>query len=275
MFMRKSHSIIVMAALWIAAAVPAHANLLQTFPVMGDLMRWGVFALGGDITMDNVGATGNVYIKGDVGVAGNGNVTTKGNVTMDGDLWYRSNGKLTVSGNVKFNGAIFHSPAYDSQLDNGVSEAINTSNQAWALPVTPTYAGITDITGNQNITLTGAPGQTVVLRLNNFTLTSGSLTLQGTATTTFVINVSKQFSMTNHSTINLVGGVAWDDVLFNIRGTGKNATMDGGSTFRGVLMANNRTVSNAGQSTVYGEIVADNVSLSGGAQVIHPPVTSP
>ena len=67
--------------------------------------------------------------------------------------------------------------------------------------------------------------------------------------------------------------MAWDDVIFNVRGSGK-VTMDGGSTLYGVLMANNRTVSNAGQSTVYGEIVANNISLSGGAQVIHPPVTS-
>ena len=274
MFTRKRFLLIGFACVSIFGAAPAHANLLQTFPAMGDLLRWGVFSLGGDINLDNVSASGTTYIEGDVGVAGNGNVSATGNVTMIGNLWYRSNGHLTVSGNVKFTGSVFHNSTYDSQLDNGVIEANNTSNQAWAMPVTPTYSGITNITGNQNVTLTGAPGQTVVLKLNNFTLSSGSLTLQGAANTTFVINVSKSFSMTNHSSINLSGGIAWDDVLFNIRGNGTNANMDGGSTFRGVLMANQRTVSNAGQSTVYGEIVANNIQLSGGAQVIHPAVTS-
>lgn len=274
MFTRTRFLLIAVGCASLLGAAPVNANLLQTFPAMGDLLRWGVFSLGGDINVDNLSASGTTYIQGDVGVAGNGNVTASGSVRMDGNLWYRSNGTLRVSGNVKFTGSVFHNPAYDSQLDNGVVEANNTSNQAWALPVTPTYAGITNITGNENVTLTGAPGQTVVLKLNNFTLTTGSLTLQGAANTTFVINVSKSFSMTNHSTINLSGGIAWDDVLFNVRGTGTNVTLDGGSTFRGVLMANQRTVSNAGQSSVYGEIVANNIQLSGGAQVIHPPVTS-
>ena len=164
---------------------------------MGDLLRWGVFALGGDVAIDNVNATGNVYVKGDVGVAGNGDIAASGNATLDGNLWYRSNGTLTIKGKPKLNGTIFHGVAYDSQLDNGVTEAVNTSNQAFALPVTPAYAGITDITGNSHVVLSGAPGQTVVLKLQNLTLTAGSLTLQGSTNTTFVINVSKSFSLTN------------------------------------------------------------------------------
>src|ERR1700757_2041393 len=100
-----------------------------------------------------------------------------------------------MTGGSHVTGMFFHKATYDPQLDNGVNEAINTSNQAWALPVTPAYAGITNIQLNshQNLTLSGAPGQTVVLKLNNFQITSGTLTLMGTATTNFVINVSKQF----------------------------------------------------------------------------------
>src|SRR5205807_7359168 len=136
-------------------------------------------------------------------------------------------------------------------------------NQAFALPVTPAYATLTDIqlSGNQNFTISGAPGQTVVLKLQNFTISAGTLTLQGSPTTNFVINVSKQFSLTNHAQIILSGGVSWDDVLFNVVGNGSKVTMDGGSVLRGILMANNRTVALSGKATVYGEVVGNQVTL--------------
>lgn len=253
-------------------SLSAHADLLTVLPTIGDLYRWRVFALGGDIVMDNVGATGHVYIQGDVGVAGNGNVVASGNIRLDGDLWYRSNGTLTVNGSPEHNGNIFHSPVYDPQLDNGVIEANNTSNAAWALPVTPAYAGIMniDLKGKQNLTLTGAPGETVVLRLQDFKISSGTLTLQGTATTNFVLNVTRSFSLTNHAQIILSGGVVAQNVLFNVRGTGTDVTMSGGSVLRGYILANQRTVSNNGQSIVRGGIWANRVKLSGGAQVVSP-----
>ncbi|HJT81284.1 MAG TPA: ice-binding family protein [Chthoniobacterales bacterium] len=253
-------------------SVTAHADLLTSVPTIGDLFRWRVFALGGDVVVDNVDTTGNTYIQGDVGVAGAGNVRATGNVLVDGNLWYRSNGTLTVTGNARLNGSIFHAPAYDPQLDNGVAEANNASNQAWALPVTPAYAGITNInlSGKQNLTLSGAPGQTVVLKLNDFKISSGTLTLQGTATTNFVLNVTKSFSLTNHAQIILSGGVVAQNVLFNVRGTGTDVTMSGESVLRGYILANQRTVSNSGKSIVRGGIWANQVKLSGGAQVVSP-----
>lgn len=254
----------------------AKANLLSTFPQMGDLERWAVFSLGGNVIEGDTG-TGTTDVFGDVGVAGNGNITLTGNATIHGDLYYETQGKLTLSGKPKITGTIHHNASSDTQLNNGVTEATNTSNSAFALPVTPTYASLTNVqlTGKQNLTISGAPGQTVVLKLQNFSISSGTFTLSGSATTNFVINVSKQFSLTNHAQIILTGGVAWDDVLFNIRGSGTNVTMDGGSVLNGILMANNRTVALSGQATVRGEVVGDKVSLTGGAQVIRPPITSP
>jgi hypothetical protein len=51
-------------------------------------------------------------------------------------------------------------------------------------------------------------------------------------------------------------------------------TLDGQSSMTGILMANKRTVSNAGGSSVYGEIIANKIKLSGSSQIVHPPVTS-
>jgi len=254
------------------------ANLLTTFPQAGDLLRWGAFSLGGGVTetdtIDQFVGTTDVY--GDVGVAGDGNITLSGSATIHGDLYYETVGTLTMNGNAKITGVRHHDAGSDAQLDNGVIEAMNTSDAAFALPVTLTYATLTDVnlSGHQNITLTGAPGQTVVVKLQNFIISSGTFTLQGSSTTNFVINVSKQFSLTDHAEIILSGGVTWDNVLFNVRGTGTNVTLDGQSTLRGVLMANNRTVANAGGSLVYGEVVANKIKLSGSAQIIHPPLSS-
>ena len=257
----------------------AKANLLTTFPAMGDLLRWGAFSLGGGVnetdTIDQF--TGTTDIFGDVGVAGDGNITMNGDATIHGDLYYMTGGTLTLKGNANITGARHHDASSDTQLTNGVNEATLTSNHAFALPVTPAYATLTNIqlSGNQNFTISGAPFQTVVLKLQNLTITSGTLTLAGTITTNFVINVTNQFSLTNHAQIILYGGVTWDNVLFNVRGTGTPVTLDGQSILRGVLMANNRTVSNAGGSLVYGEVVANKITLSGSAQIQHPAITSP
>jgi hypothetical protein len=85
----------------------------------------------------------------------------------------------------------------------------------------------------------------------------------------------EQFSLTSQAEIALSGGVTWDNVLFNVRGTGTTVTMDGQSTLRGVLIANNHTASNSGGSLVYGEVVADKIRLAGSAQIIDPPINSP
>jgi len=70
---------------------------------MGDpqtgLVRWGMFSLGRGIsdatTADDI--SGTTYVKGDVGVAGSGDIQMSGG-TIDGDLYYRSNGTLKTSG---------------------------------------------------------------------------------------------------------------------------------------------------------------------------------
>jgi hypothetical protein len=265
---------LIIAASCFLGSSNLHANLVTTFPVMGDLLRWGAFSLGGGISeTDSIDAfSGTTDIYGDVGVAGDGNITMSGSATIHGDLYYMQSGTLTLKGSSQITGVRHHDASSDSQLINGVNEATQTSNQAFALPVTPAYATTTNIqlTGGQNMTLTGAPGQTVVLKLQNFSITSGSLTLQGTTTTNFVLNVSSQFSLTNHAQIILSGGVTWDDVLFNVRNSGSDVTLDGQSVLRGVLMANQRTVSLSGASNVTGEVIANKIKLSGSSSITHP-----
>jgi hypothetical protein len=49
-------------------------------------------------------------------------------------------------------------------------------------------------------------------------------------------------------------------VLFNVRGSGR-VTLRDESSFQGILMANERTVKIRGDSTVMGEVIANQVVL--------------
>jgi hypothetical protein len=101
------------------------------------------------------------------------------------------------------------------------------------------------------------------------------LTLQGSATTNFVLNVSNQFSLTGGSKIVLSGGVAWDCVLFNVVNTGSDVKVSGQSILNGVLMANKRTVELSAGALVNGEVVANQIKMSGSSEIIHPALSSP
>jgi hypothetical protein len=260
-------------------AFSVNASLLQAVPQMGDLLRWGAFSLGGGVTsadtIDEFVGTTDIY--GDVGVAGDGNITMTGNATIHGDLWWRSNGTLSMKGNSKVTGNQRHGATYDSQLDNGVTYANNASTQAASFSSSLAYAGITSITSSLTLNAQhDMPGNKTVLNITDLVLTSHSvLTLNGTASDVFIINVSKNFSLTAQSAIVLTGGLGWDDVLFNVKGKGGDVTLDGQSTLNGVLMATQRTINNAGGSTIRGEAIANKIKLAGSAQIIHPPATSP
>ena len=136
---------LIVAVFTLPSAFNASANLLTDFPEMAPLQQWTVFSLGGGITDTTTtdDLSGSTYIKGNVGVGGSGDINLTGNATIDGNLVYRSNGTLKMSGNSRVTGTTVHGG--DSDLDTSSSAAILTSNNAFAMPVTPIYAGITNI----------------------------------------------------------------------------------------------------------------------------------
>src|SRR2546421_4257564 len=243
------------ASLFLAAA-DIRADISQAVPEFGDLRRWAAFSLGGGITETDVidQFTGTTDIYGDVGVAGDGNISLSGSATIHGDLYWRTPGTLKLSGNAQITGMRHHDSASDAILDNGVSEANATSTHAASFTSSFAYAGLTNITSSMTLTAQhDRPGNSTVLNLNSIVLGNQStLTLSGTATDVFILNVSNQFSLSSQSKIVLTGGLSWDDVLFNIKGNGSDITLDGQSTLNGILMANKRTLSLTGGSLVAG-----------------------
>ena len=277
---RLRNLLLAVAALCLLGRFNASANLLTALPEIGDLERWAEFSLG-NTTLPN-DHSGGSQIQGDVGVAGSGNINMSGSTTINGDLYYRTNGTLHLSGGAEITGMRHHDASSDSILDNGVNEANNTSIDAATFMSSTAYAGLTNImlSGHGSLTLTAQhdrPGNTTVLNLQNLSLSgSSTLTLQGTATDNFIINVSKGFSLSGSSSIVLTGGIQWDDVLFNVTGTGSTVDISGSSNIMsGIVMATQRKVNLSGSTIVRGEVVANQFVLSGSAQVIHPAITSP
>lgn len=130
--------------------------------------------------------------------------------------------------------------------------------------------------GNQNVSIPGAPGQTVTLNLRNFVLAGQStFTLQGTATTSFIINVTRQFSLSGSSRIILSGGVRWDHVFFNVLGRGSVVSLDDRAQLYGTLTARQRKVKLDEYSVVYGAVIAKKIRLTDAARIIPPSIISP
>src|SRR5437762_13117558 len=259
----------IAASLVLLGGVHAKADVSDVIPEIGDLERWTAFSLGDGSNFSR--AFGHAFIDGDLGLAGNGKLLMGGHATINGDVYDRSNGTVLTFQNASITGSIFHNQ--DALLDNGVNEALAASAHAFSLTPNRPNTSV-KLLGNHALTITGAPGETVVLSLKNFILRdNSSFTLQGTATTTFVINVNKKFSLSGNSHIDLAG-VQWEQVLFNVVGAGQRVSLGGSSVFNGILMANDRTIKMKGNATVSGELIANRLKIRGSSRVIHPPILS-
>jgi cytoskeletal protein CcmA (bactofilin family) len=271
---------------FLLASASAFADLRTTFPELGDpqtgLLRWAAFSLGGGISDTTLADdfSGNATIKGDVGVAGSGNIQLSGKALINGNLYYRSNGTLKLSGNAKITGQRFHNS--NALLDDHYNRANTLDTHAFSFNDSHNYLvngspqTLTNITGNNNITIKATnPFSNVTLKLGNFTRTGGTVTLQGSSTNNFIINVTNQFSLSGNARIVLSGGLTWNDVLVNVHGPGGDVQMSGNSYYEGVLLSTKRTIKLSGNAFVKGELIANKISISGNGQVVHPPVTSP
>jgi hypothetical protein len=259
----------IAVSLLLLGVTHVHAEVADVILELGGLERWTVFSLGGGNHPSQ--AFRHSFIDGDLGLAGTGNFLMGGHATIDGDIYDWSNGLVLTFKHPVITGSIFHDQ--DALLDDCVYEALAAS--AYAFSLTPNRSNTSvKIRGDRNITVTGAPGETVVLNLKNFILKgNSSFTLQGTATTTFIINVRKHFSLRGKSHIDLAG-LQWNQVLFNVVGKGRKVSLRGNSIFDGILMANNRAIELKGDSTFSGEIIANRFNLHGSSRVLHPAIVS-
>jgi choice-of-anchor A domain-containing protein len=225
----------------------------------------------GDLNQYDNTVTGPSIVRGNVGIGGNGNFSMSDG-DLYGDLYVHQGAKVAFSGPAKLHGNQY------TFADNNSSPINMALQDAWSLSAkaaaeTATGPGSYSVTqgifnGNTfnssqsaSIFSTGR----VVLNLQDFVMTSGTFTLQGTATTTYIINVSRNFSL-NNSSIQLSGLVS-SQVLFNVKGTGSQVSLNQGTSMGGILLATQRKVDLSG-GKVFGRVIANQVNITSGGQVV-------
>jgi choice-of-anchor A domain-containing protein len=217
----------------------------------------------GDAGFTDNTITGPSFVIGNYGLGG-GKLSITGSSTINGKLVRHSGTQLNTSGAGAITGG---SSINDAQLDQAFADAQMLSDAAAMEAVTPAYASLTNVNGS--MTITGGPGEKVVLSLQNFKLDGGAtFTLQGTATTTFIINVAKNFALTGNSQI-VLSGVPPQNVLFNILGKGSQVAFSGKAGMSGILLALNRKV-DLSSGHVTGKVIANQVVITSGGSVVSP-----
>jgi hypothetical protein len=260
-----------------------------------------VFTLGGSIidsdsiSRTNLNVSDEGILTGDVGIAGtynaggtytstassNSNLIISGDSIINGDAYIdqfgsrqRSNG-ATVTGSTVISGGADQT---HTDLQQGVLDARDAITQAGALA--HNYMGMaagTSIEGNKNLNFTTSGRNDNVVNIKDFELDGkAKLTLTGTASQSVIINVSRNFSLSGTSKIQLAGGLTWDNVIFNVKGS-KDVELSGQSKFKGYLLAGLNDVDISGKSKFKGELIAggSKVKISGKAKIIKPAHTSP
>jgi choice-of-anchor A domain-containing protein len=244
-------------------------------PVTGriDLGRASLFTVlaGGQFGRDD-SMSGSASVEGNVGIGGTGNFKMSGG-QINGDLYVRTTAKYKLSGSAQVH-HIYQDPAHNSPIDNALADLQDLSDWAWMQLPTNNYTtngnpfvvlrNVNITNANQSITLAAGANTRVVLRLTDFVMSAGTFTLQGTATTTFIINIAGKFSLDNAQII--LSGIPAANVLFNIHSQGRQITINS-SQMSGILLALGRRVT-VNSSTIYGRLFADEVNLNAGAHVI-------
>lgn len=250
---------------------------------------WAIFALSGGVTITDPDSFGQPDVFGDVGIAGGGNLTMSLS-TIQGDV-FRDTGSYNNGGTINGSTTV----NYGSYLNPGVTSAQNSSTTAGILNrdigsgatlLTLSGAVPAGILANNTTALslnntpgsiTGSADHNYVLNLTDIIMSGANaiLTLHGTATTNYLINVNRLMTLGTNSKIVLADGLTAANVMFNVKnnspGTNYDVTLSGGSVVNGLILAANRNVKLTGASTVYGEVIAKSVSLSGHSQVIVSP----
>ena len=205
-----------------------------------------------------------VTINGNEGVAQGGKISNNAPSKINGNVYeYSSN---QYSGPGKLSGSVITN---SSLLNQNVADALNAS--AVAKSLTPDFT-LGSVTTSKTLTATAATrldGVTVVNINGNIQLNNGSLTLSGTATDVFVVNVTGNASFVGTGGLNLAGGLTANHVLYNFTGSSGTIQSHVGNVFYGTLLGANYNFDLDGK--FYGEIIGGKtITMKSGAQVNSP-----
>ncbi|PWT81526.1 MAG: hypothetical protein C5B58_09760 [Acidobacteria bacterium] len=224
--------------------------------------NWGVLETStGQVTMSNgsnigVGPGGGTGAA-NLGINSGGKLQQSGTVVVQGKYYkFSTNSDTTTNGFTAVGGVITTS---NSVITSAASAATSASTNLAGLTANQTFGTL-----SANTTINATVGGRNVISLAGQNLSGITLTLNGSASQSFVINVSG--AGITLGAVQLIGGLTAANVIFNV--TGGNTSVTNGVTVNGILMDINGTVTLSGNDTLNGEIISGkNISLSGGSDV--------
>jgi hypothetical protein len=251
------------------------------------------FNMAPDPVYTNNTFTGPSMIVGNVGVGPNGTFSASdgmidGSIYMyDGPGSFHKSGPTIVTGSVNYNATAITSAAFTDyqNLSNNAADCASTSNYTINGSSNGVPLNNVNITSNSNTIVRDSNpfgGSKIVLNLTNFKMSSGTFTLEGTATTTYIINVQNQFSLNNAKILladmngnvynganpdPMYAGITPSNVLFNIRSKGIQISLNQGTEMSGILLALKDQISQSG-GKVYGKTIGGQVNITSGGKAI-------
>src|SRR5579871_4145995 len=205
------------------------------FSGLGTASQFAVLGLKG-AHIENDGAV----IAGSAAVSRGGSLDNGAHSTITGDVVEFA--KKEYSGRGTLGGSLRVDPDAVKQAD---ADALAASAAAAALTPTQTLKSVKKAT-----TVTGNGGLNVILVHGDVT---ASLTLSGSASDVFVVNVTGSLDLRGTSALALAGGVTANHVLFNFTHHHGEVSVAAGGVVNGTLLAPHRNLDLRG--TVNGEVI--------------------
>lgn len=236
---RRSLMITAATAAVVAGTRPASASLITT--LLGSSSNYAVLGLGGTLASHadfEVYQSGTV-INGNVGMGPYSDWTHGIDATINGRVDYDiTNSAPTVTGFVS--GGLHQVP-----MGGVVADARTASNTAAAFAPTQTFATLTS-----GQTIVGNGGLNVIRVTGDVGLSGGgtTLNLQGGASDVFIFQLVAADAPSAHTLtlsgvhVNLVGGLTFDNVLWNMNGTGGGIVISSGAVVSGFFLAPGRGI---------------------------------
>lgn len=182
-------------------------------------------------------SSGNTRVYGNIGVASGGYINFGGGGQVSGEIDAGSGATVTITGGSAAAGGTVEPYANMSQI---VTSALNAANYYAGLTATQTFSSIT-----ASQTISGTGGLNVIDINGDVNLQGGSaLTLSGSSSDQFVINVDASGVAGNPADMTLGGGssivlngISASQVVFNLIGSGLELNSNGNSDDNGVFLA--------------------------------------
>jgi hypothetical protein len=239
------------AAAFIAAFILGTADA-ATIPVLGTAGNYAVLGLANTSIVNSL-----VTINGNEGVSQGGQLSNNAPSVINGNVYEAASGQYSGPGHL--NGSLNINAALLAQND---ADAINAFSQATGLTATQTFGAISSAT-----TITGNGGLNVIHINGDISLNNASLTLTGSSTDVFVLDVTGNINLVGNGGLTVAGSLNSADVLYALTGNSGSVNTHVGNSIYGTVIAPAYNFNLDG--TFNGELIGGggNITLKSGATV--------